>query len=111
MLITPTDVSDTIISIVCNHYDVPRRRIFEKNRHKAVKTARMVAMWLHRRLTPMSYPEIGERLERDHSTVIYGVEMIERRRVEEADLMATLPRLARLVAAALDVSVQDRVLH
>jgi chromosomal replication initiator protein len=40
---------------------------------------RMIAMYLARRLTAMSFPEIGSRFGgKDHSTVISAVRKIER---------------------------------
>jgi hypothetical protein len=40
---------------------------------------RQIAMYLCKTLTPNSYPEIGRRFRRDHSTVIHAVDVITRR--------------------------------
>jgi chromosomal replication initiator protein len=46
---------------------------------------RMVAMYLTRKLTKLSYPEIGSRFGgKDHSTVISAVRKIERLCAEDA---------------------------
>ena len=46
-------------------------------RNRAVALARQVAMYLVRELTPMSLPQIGRELgDRDHTTVLYGIEKI-----------------------------------
>jgi chromosomal replication initiator protein len=48
-------------------------------RHRAIAHPRMVAMYLARKLTNMSFPEIGSRFGgKDHSTVISAVRKIER---------------------------------
>jgi len=64
-------------------------------RQRRVVDARHVAMWLMRRYTPLSFPQIARVLERhDHSTVMHGVrkveEALERARRGENDPLAAL---------------------
>lgn len=48
-------------------------------RHKVVALPRQVAMYLARKLTSASFPEIGEKFGgKDHTTVIHAVQKIER---------------------------------
>ena len=64
-------------------------------RQRRIAEARQVAMWLMRRYTPLSFPQIARALERhDHSTVTHGVrkveEALERARRGENDRLAAL---------------------
>jgi chromosomal replication initiator protein len=64
---------------VASYFGVKLHDLKGPKRHRAVAHPRMVAMYLTRRLTSMSYPEIGSRFGgKDHSTVISAVRKIER---------------------------------
>jgi chromosomal replication initiator protein len=64
---------------VASYFDVKLHDLKGPKRHRAVAHPRMVAMYLARKLTNMSYPEIGSRFGgKDHSTVISAVRKIER---------------------------------
>jgi chromosomal replication initiator protein len=64
---------------VCSYFDVKLHDLKSPNRHRAIAHPRMIAMFLARRMTSMSYPEIGNRFGgKDHSTVISAVKKIER---------------------------------
>ena len=69
-------------------------------RARAVARPRQIAMYLAKRLTPRSLPEIGRRFGgRDHTTVIHAVKQIERLRGEDADLDADVRTLIRQLEA------------
>jgi chromosomal replication initiator protein len=64
---------------VAGYFDVKLHDMKGPKRHRAIAHPRMVAMYLARKLTNMSYPEIGGRFGgKDHSTVISAVRKIER---------------------------------
>jgi hypothetical protein len=58
--------------LVSATYDVPQEDILGSRRLKTVALARACAMWLARRSTEMSYPQIGAVFNRDHTTVMSG---------------------------------------
>ena len=58
----------------------PVEALKEDRRHKALAHARQVAMYLCRKLTKGSFPEIAARFNKDHSTVISAVRKVERLR-------------------------------
>lgn len=69
------------------------------SREPRISHPRQVAMFFARKLTPMSYPEIGRRFGgRDHSTVIHAMRAVERRAAEdpyaEIELEALRERLS-----------------
>jgi chromosomal replication initiator protein len=64
---------------VAGYFDVKLHDLKGPKRHRAIAHPRMVAMYLARKLTNMSFPEIGGRFGgKDHSTVISAVRKIER---------------------------------
>jgi chromosomal replication initiator protein len=64
---------------VAAYFDVKLHDLKGPKRHRAIAHPRMIAMFLSRKLTNMSYPEIGSRFGgKDHSTVISAVRKIER---------------------------------
>jgi chromosomal replication initiator protein len=77
---TPPSLSiEAIQREVAQYFGVKLHDLKGPKRHRAVAHPRMVAMFLARRLTAMSYPEIGSRFGgKDHSTVISAVRKIER---------------------------------
>src|SRR5450432_39515 len=81
-LIANTPSGLTIESIqrqVASYFDVKLHDLKGPKRHRAIAHPRMIAMFLARKLTKMSYPEIGSRFGgKDHSTVISAVRKIER---------------------------------
>jgi chromosomal replication initiator protein len=77
---TPAGLSiEAIQREVASYFGVKLHDLKGPKRHRAVAHPRMVAMYLARKLTAMSYPEIGSRFGgKDHSTVISAVRKIER---------------------------------
>lgn len=70
--------AEAIIKTVCAAYDVKIADVKGPRRHRTVTLPRMVAMYLCRKMTNESYPELGRRFgNRDHSTVINAVNKID----------------------------------
>jgi chromosomal replication initiator protein len=83
---SPTGLTVEIIQRdVAAYFDVKLHDLKGQRRHRVVAHPRMVAMYLTRKLTNMSYPEIGSRFGgKDHSTVMSAVRKIERLCAEDA---------------------------
>jgi hypothetical protein len=58
---------------------IPRAEVLNFTRTGRATIARQTAMYLVRRLTNLGYVRIGAIFNRDHSTVIHAVQVIERR--------------------------------
>ncbi len=78
---------------VARYYKVPVEALKEDRRHKAVAHARQVAMYLSRKLTKGSFPELALRFHKDHSTVISAVRKVERLRETDASVKRELDEL------------------
>ena len=66
-----------IISQVCKFYSVDESILRSTQKNKGVAEARQVAMYLIRKLTNLSLPDIGKEFARDHSTVLYAIRKVE----------------------------------
>jgi chromosomal replication initiator protein len=81
---------------VARFYDLPLIEMRSARRARKVAWPRQVAMYLARRLTTRSMPEIGRRFGgRDHTTVIHAVRAVEARRAADADLDCQIRMLER----------------
>jgi hypothetical protein len=69
---------------VASAYGLTVMDLLSPRRGVALK-ARQEAMWWARRQTGASYPALGRAFDRDHSTVLYNVRLVER---QIADAMA-----------------------
>ena len=66
-----------IISQVCKFYSVDEAVLRGTQKNKGIAEARQVAMYLIRKLTNLSLPDIGKEFARDHSTVLYAIRKVE----------------------------------
>ena len=70
-------------------------------RQRSILYPRQVAMFLSRRLTDASLPEIGRAFGgRDHTTVMHAVEKIEHEITQDTHKKQTIDHLNQLVIAA-----------
>lgn len=68
---------DQVVDAVCRHYGLTPQELASSSRKRKFAFPRQMAMYLARKETEASLPEIGERLgNRDHTTVLYGFEKI-----------------------------------
>ncbi|MCX5897279.1 MAG: chromosomal replication initiator protein DnaA [Proteobacteria bacterium] len=71
---TPED----ILKLVCKLFNAKVSDLKTKRKNSAVVLPRQVAMYAMRKLTTLSYPEIGQFFGgKDHSTVIHSIKKIE----------------------------------
>jgi len=61
-----------ILKTVAEFYNVSLEAMTGPNRRKEIVEPRQVAMYLLREMSDLSYPYIGEKLGRDHTTAIHA---------------------------------------
>lgn len=69
---------------VCVYYRISHDDLVGERRLRRLVRPRQVAMWLCRKLTDRSMPDIGRRFGgRDHTTVLHAYRQIEKLRLED----------------------------
>lgn len=92
-----------IQQVVARHFDVSRTDILSARRLKAFARPRQIAMYLSRKLTLRSFPEIARHFgDRDHATVIHGARKIERMMREDEAFDARVRDLAKQLGGILE---------
>jgi chromosomal replication initiator protein len=87
---------DEIQKAVSAHFDLKPIDLLSARRAVAVARPRQIAMYLAKRLTTRSLPEIGRKFgNRDHSTVIHAVRRIEELRGTDRDIDTAVASLMR----------------
>ncbi len=87
---------DEIQKLVSAHFELKPLDLISARRARAVARPRQIAMYLAKRLTTRSLPEIGRKFGgRDHSTVIHAVRKIEELRDQDRDIDAAVRVLMR----------------
>ena len=66
-----------IITQVCKFYNVDESVLRGTQKNKGTAEARQMAMYLIRKLTNLSLPDIGKEFGKDHSTVLYAIRKVE----------------------------------
>ncbi len=81
---------------VASYYGIALAEMLSKKRTKQVAYPRQIAMYLCRKLTEASYPQIGEQFGgRDHTTVIHANEKVEKDMAADAELQSTIGMLVK----------------
>src|SRR6056297_550171 len=85
---------------VADHYSIRLSDLIGPKRVRTFARPRQVAMYLAKKLTSRSLPEIGRRFGgRDHTTVMHGVRRIEELRQKDSQIADDLELLRRLLEA------------
>ena len=89
---------DDIQRKVAEYYGLKLGDMLSARRAVEVARPRQVAMYLAKKLTPRSLPEIGRRFGgRDHTTVMHAVKRIDELRAKDPELDSDVAQLARLL--------------
>ena len=92
-----------VIRLVSQHFSVRLAELHSKVRSPRVTTPRQLAMYLLRHHCGMSYPEIGQRFRRHHTTAMHACRKIEQQRDRDSSL-----RTAVLVLEKELLRISDR---
>jgi chromosomal replication initiator protein len=89
---------ESVQQVISAQFAVKLSDLKSPKRTRNLAFARQVGMYLSRKLAGASLPSIGEKFgNRDHSTVIHAIQVIEKRRDEDPGFHSTLEGLERLV--------------
>ena len=84
---------EEIQAAVAKKYAVSINQMLSTERTQSIVTPRQLAMYIARKFTPKSLPEIAKKFEKTHATIIHGVKNIEKRMDVEPDLKSTLAEI------------------
>ncbi len=68
---------ELIISEVCRFYSIEESVLRSNQRSKGAAEARQVAMYLIRKMTNLSLPDIAKEFGKNHTTVLYSIRRVE----------------------------------
>ncbi|MBE6985091.1 MAG: chromosomal replication initiator protein DnaA [Ruminococcaceae bacterium] len=66
-----------IISEVCRFYSLEENVLRGTNKNKTISEARQIAMYLIRKMTMLSLPDIAKEFGKNHTTVLYAIRRVE----------------------------------
>ncbi|MFK7877754.1 MAG: chromosomal replication initiator protein DnaA [Paracoccaceae bacterium] len=85
---------------VSDHYNIRLSDMIGPKRLRSYARPRQVAMYLCKKMTSRSLPEIGRRFGgRDHTTVMHGVRRIEELKLQDGQIAEDLEMLRRALEA------------
>lgn len=91
---------DRIQRAVCEVFSVTPTDMVSKRRARVIARPRQVAMYLCKKLTKRSLPDIGRRFGgRDHTTVMHAVKRIDSLRAEDPSFNAQIEAVETLLKA------------
>ncbi len=89
---------DRIQNVVCNFYGISLNEMLSQRRSRPLARPRQLAMFLSKKLTSRSLPEIGRRFaNRDHTTVIHAVKTITRLSDIDQELKKNIEQIQALL--------------
>jgi chromosomal replication initiator protein len=84
---------DEVKNCVCRKYGVTLEQILSTERTQSIVTPRQLAMFISRKFTTRSLPEIAKHFEKSHATIIHGVKNITNRLDVDPELKQTLEEI------------------
>ena len=84
---------EEVQNCVCKKYAVSIQQILSPERTQSIVTPRQLAMYISRKFTTRSLPEIAKKFEKSHATIIHGVKNIAKRLDVEPELRVSLDEI------------------
>ena len=89
---------DKIQNIVSNYFNISLNEMLSQRRSRPLARPRQIAMYLAKKLTTRSLPEIGRRFaNRDHTTVIHAVKTITRLSEQDDEMKKHINQIKSLL--------------
>jgi len=89
---------DKIQNTVANFFNIPLGEMLSQRRSRPLARPRQIAMYLSKKMTTRSLPEIGRRFaNRDHTTVIHAVKTITRLSEKDDEMKKNIDQLRSLL--------------
>ena len=89
---------DKIQNAVSNYFNIPLSEMLSQRRSRPLARPRQIAMYLAKKMTSRSLPEIGRRFaNRDHTTVIHAVKTITRLSEQDDEMKRNIGQIKSLL--------------
>jgi len=89
---------DKIQNVVSNYFNIPLNDMLSQRRSRPLARPRQLAMYLAKKMTTRSLPEIGRRFaNRDHTTVIHAVKTITRLSEQDDEMKKNINQIKNLL--------------
>ena len=89
---------DKIQNVVSNFYNISLSEMLSQRRSRPLARPRQIAMYLAKKMTTRSLPEIGRRFaNRDHTTVIHAVKTITRLSEQDDEMKKNISQIKSLL--------------
>ncbi len=89
---------DKIQNVVSNFFNIPLSDMLSQRRSRPLARPRQIAMFLAKKMTSRSLPEIGRRFaNRDHTTVIHAVKTIVRLSEQDDEMKKNISQIRSLL--------------
>lgn len=96
---------EEIQTAVAAKYSVSLSQILSSERTASIVTPRQMAMYIARKFTTKSLPEIAKQFDKTHATILHGVKTISKRLDVEPELKETLSS----IISDFGYSMDDRI--
>ena len=89
---------DKIQNVVSNYFNIALNEMLSQRRSRPLARPRQIAMYLAKKMTTRSLPEIGRRFaNRDHTTVIHAVKTITRLSEQDDEMKKNISQIKSLL--------------
>ncbi len=89
---------DKIQNVVSNYFNIALSEMLSQRRSRPLARPRQIAMYLAKKMTTRSLPEIGRRFaNRDHTTVIHAVKTITRLSEQDDEMKKNINQIKSLL--------------
>ncbi|MDC0903250.1 chromosomal replication initiator protein DnaA [Pelagibacteraceae bacterium] len=89
---------DKIQNVVSNFFNIPLSEMLSQRRSRPLARPRQIAMYIAKKMTTRSLPEIGRRFaNRDHTTVIHAVKTITRLSEQDDEMKKNINQIKSLL--------------
>ena len=89
---------DKIQNVVSNYFNIALSEMLSQRRSRPLARPRQIAMFLAKKMTTRSLPEIGRRFaNRDHTTVIHAVKTITRLSEQDDEMKKNISQIKSLL--------------
>lgn len=89
---------DKIQKVTSNFFSIDLEEMLSQRRSRPLARPRQIAMYLAKKLTTRSLPEIGRKFaNRDHTTVIHAVKTVERLSINSGEMKKNIDEIKSII--------------